>query len=315
MRDIGVTGVQTCALPISINEFLTFVETGYGMGLTAPGLRLPPARLNQVRHHAVLGHGLAVQANPAHPRPGTTVGPAEAVTTVAPLVAKREHIQATKLATRELIAGSLTVLLEGRYPDAFLTAAGADAPKFTDADLEAIGSPVDFVGTNIYNAKHLIRASDAEPGFEIVPYQPTHPQAFWPGVASVSLWFSPRAMYWGTRLLVDNWQVPEIYITENGTPFTHEPDVEGMHGDVGGVENDSDRVVWMRACLAELQRATAEGVPGKGYFHWSLLDNWEWPPGARTRFGLYRVDYATQERTPKLSAEFYRGCIAANAVA
>jgi beta-glucosidase len=105
-------------------------------------------------------------------------------------------------------------------------------------------------------------------------------------------------MYWGTGLLVDLWQVPEISITENGTPHTHEPDAEGVQPDLGGVENDADRMVWTRAYLTQLQRATAEGVPVRGYFHWSLLDNFEWTGGLRPRFGLYRVDNATQQRTP-----------------
>jgi beta-glucosidase/6-phospho-beta-glucosidase/beta-galactosidase len=147
-------------------------------------------------------------------------------------------------------------------------------------------------------------------------YQPTHPQAHWPGVSAISMHFAPESMYWGTRLLVDLWDVDEIYITEHGGPFTHEADAEGVHGDLpGGVENDSDRVVWTRSYLTQLQRATAEGIPVRGYFHWSLLDNWEWVAGFRTRFGLYRVNHETQERTPKLSAHFYRACIAANAVA
>ena len=74
-------------------------------------------------------------------------------------------------------------------------------------------------------------------------------------------------------------------------------------------------MVWLRACLTQLQRATAEGVPVRGCFHWSLLDNFESTGGLRPRFGLYRVDYATQQRTPKLSAEFFHACGAANAVA
>jgi beta-glucosidase len=134
-------------------------------------------------------------------------------------------------------------------------------------------------------------------------------------VTTITLKFTPESMYWGTRLLVDLWQVPEIYITENGTPHTHEPDAEGVQPDLDGVENDSDRVVRLRAYLTQLQRATAEGVPVRGYFHWSLLDNFEWTGGLRPRFGLYRVDYATQERTPKLSAEFFRACATVNAVA
>src|SRR3712207_2986020 len=301
----------------TINEFSSFVERGYGGGSIAPGLQLAPAELNQVRHHAVLGHGLAVQAIRANARAGTKVGPAEQVIDVSPVIETPENIEAARIAMRELNAGYLTVMLEGRYTDAFLAQAGPDAPKFTDEEMAIIGSPLEFVGTNLYMSHHLVRASDEERGFELVPYQPTHPRALSPGIPAsrIAMYFTPEVMYWGTRLLVDLWDVKEIYITENGGPFTHEAGAEGVQGNVGGVENDSDRVVWTRAYLAELQRATAEGVPVKGYFHWSLLDNWEWSAGLRPRFGLYRVDYETQERTPKLSAEFYRACARANAVA
>jgi beta-glucosidase len=299
----------------TINEFSTFVEFGHGMGRMAPGLRLPPGELNQVRHHVLLGHGLAVQAIRAQAPPRTKVGIAEQMISAVPVIETPDHIHAAGVAMRELNAGYTTAMLEGRYTDAFLETTGADAPRFTDDEMRVIGSPLDFVGTNIYMAHHLVRASDAAAGFELVSYQPTHPQAHWPGVTTIALYFTPEAMYWGTRLLVDLWKVEEIYITENGTPHTHEAGEEGVQGDLDGVENDSDRVVWTRAYLAELQRATSEGVPVKGYFHWSLLDNWEWSAGLRPRFGLHRVDYDTQERSPKLSAEFFRACATANAVA
>jgi beta-glucosidase len=299
----------------TINEFSTFVEFGYGTGRMAPGLQLPAGQLNQVRHHVVLGHGLAVQAIRAQARPGTKVGIAEQMISTVPVIETPEHVHAAATAMRELNAGYATVMLEGRYTDRFLATAGADAPKFTDEELRVIGSPLDFVGTNIYMAHHLVCACERDPGYELVPYQPTHPQAHWPGVTFIALFFTPEAMYWGTRLLVDLWQVPEIYITENGTPHTHEAGEAGVQGDIRGVENDSDRVVWTRAYLAELQRATADGVPVRGYFHWSLLDNWEWAAGLRPRFGLHRVDYDTQQRSPKLSAEFFRTCATTNAVA
>jgi beta-glucosidase len=299
----------------TINEFSTFVEFGHGTGRMAPGLRLPPAELNQVRHHVLLGHGLAVQAIRAQAPPATKVGIAEQMISAVPVIETPEHIRAAGIAMRELNAGYTTAMLEGRYTDAFLGAAGADAPTFTDEEMRIIGSRLDFVGTNIYMAHHLVRASEAEAGYELVPYQPTHPQAHWPGVTFIALYLTPESMYWGTRLLVDLWGVEEIYITENGTPHTHEAGAEGVAGDLDGVENDSDRVVWTRAYLAELQRATSEGVPVKGYFHWSLLDNWEWAAGLRPRFGLHRVDYETQRRTPKLSAEFFRACATANVVA
>ena len=116
----------------TINELFTFVEFGYGTGIFAPGLKVGPARLNQVRHHTVLAHGLAVQAIRAKAKPGTKVGPAENMTAVVPVIESPQNITAAERATRELNAGYLTVMMEGRYTDAFLAAAGANAPRFTD---------------------------------------------------------------------------------------------------------------------------------------------------------------------------------------
>ncbi|WP_211589050.1 GH1 family beta-glucosidase [Allorhizocola rhizosphaerae] len=297
----------------TINEFSSFVEMGHGSGRLAPGLRLAPAQLNQVRHHAVLGHGLAVQAIRANASAGVRVGPAEQVITAIPVIETPEHIRAAAVATRELNAGYLTVMLEGKYTDGFLYEQGRDAPRFTDDDLKAISSPLDFVGTNIYAAHHIVRAADTSLGFAMVPYQSVHPRVAWPGGA-LSLRLTPESMYWGTRLLADLWHVGDIYITESGGPFTHEPGAVGTQPDIDGMENDSDRIVWLRAYLTQLQRATDEGVPVRGYFHWSTMDNFEWTLGLRPRFGLYRVDYETQRRTPKLSAQYFRACAQSNAV-
>ena len=116
----------------TINECSAFVELGYGNNSIelAPGLKLSQRRLNQVRHHAVLGHGLAVQAIRASGRAGTKVGPAENITTCVPAIETPENIRAAEIATRELNGGYLTVMLEGKYTDAFLAYAGADAPRF-----------------------------------------------------------------------------------------------------------------------------------------------------------------------------------------
>jgi beta-glucosidase len=101
--------------------------------------------------------------------------------------------------------------------------------------------------------------------------------------------------------------VKSIYITENGTSATDEPAADGNVYDV-------DRIMYLRNYLTQLQRATTEGVPVRGYFLWSLMDNFEWSDGFEKRFGLYRVDFNTQRRTPKLSASFYREMIARNTV-
>jgi beta-glucosidase len=286
----------------TMNELWAFVELGYGTGVHAPGLKLPPGRLNQARHHAVLGHGLAVQAIRATARPGTKVGPAENVTVCVPVIETPEHIRAAERAMRELNAGYLTVMLEGRYTESFLASAGADAPKFKAEDLKAIASPIDFVGINIYTPQHYVRASDKAPGFASVPFPPSYPR-----MASNWLNVGPEALYWGPRHLAKVWKVNDIHITENGCSAADVPAADGT-------VYDTDRVMFLRNYLTQLQRATAEGVPVRSYFLWSLMDNFEWADGYDNRFGLHYVDYASQRRTPKLSAAFYRELIARNRV-
>ena len=285
----------------TINEISTFVDLGYVTGIFAPGLKLPPARLNQVRHHAVLAHGLAVQSIRASARPGTKVGPAENVAAVVPAVETSENIDAAERAMRELNAGILTVMLEGRYTDAFLAAAGADAPKFSAEDLKAIASPLDFVGINVYMPTY-VRATATPPGYEVVPPAKSHPR-----MASSWQVFGPESLYWAPRHLHKIWNVKEIYISENGCGAADQPAADG-------IVYDSDRVMFLRGYLAMLQRATADGVPVRGYFLWSLLDNFEWTSGYGTRFGLVHVDFATQTRTPKLSAAYYSEAIRRNAL-
>jgi beta-glucosidase len=142
----------------TINEFRSFVEGGYQLvdvkvgGKTlrlggAPGLRLSDAELKQVRHHAVLGHGLAVQAIRARGPAGTRVGFAENIRVAVPVIDAPEYVVAAEAATRERNAGFMTVMLEGRYTDAYLAEAGGQTPRFTDAELATIASPLDFVGS------------------------------------------------------------------------------------------------------------------------------------------------------------------------
>jgi beta-glucosidase len=286
----------------TINEFGAFLDLGYKIGIHAPGLKLPAGRFNQTRHHAVLGHGLAVQAIRAHGKPGTRVGLAENMTICAPVIETAEHIAAAERATRELNAQYMTVIQEGKYTDAYLAAAGADAPKFTPEDLRIIGAPLDFVGINIYTPVY-IRADHSAQGFAQVPHPPSFPH-----MASPWLFCGPEALYWGPRNVAKIWGAKEIYITENGCSSSDVPAADG-------IVYDTDRVMYLRNYLSQLQRAASDGVPVKGYFLWSLMDNFEWADGYTNRFGLHYVDFATQKRTPKLSAGFYREVIARNGVA
>lgn len=287
----------------TMNEMQAFVELGYGQGIFAPGLKLPADRLNKVRHHAILGHGLAVQAIRARARAGTRVGLAENITVCVPVIETPEHIAAAEKATREFNAPYLTAILEGQYTKAFIASAGNDAPPISNGDMNAIASPVDFVGINVYAPHHFIRASSEAPGFVSVPVNTSYPR-----MASSWLRVGPEALYWAPRHLEKIWNVKSIYITENGCSAS---DTLSADGHV----YDADRVMFMRNYLTQLQRATADGVPVRGYFAWSLMDNFEWIDGYTNRFGLHYVDYATQKRTPKLSAQFYKEVVARNAVA
>ena len=286
----------------TLNECSRFLNFGYGYAIDAPGLKLPPAELNQARHNAVLGHGLAVQAIRARGRAGTKIGPAENIAACLPAIDTPENVRAAEIATRELNAGFLNVILEGKYTDGFLAYAGKDAPKYTADELKIISTPIDFVGLNIYAPQFYVVASDHAPGFHVLPF----PASF-PHMNSEWLRVGPETAYWVPRLAAKVWNLDTIFISENGTSSTDQLAADGKVYDL-------DRIMYLRNYLVQLQRATSEGVPVRGYFLWSLMDNFEWIFGFEQRFGLYRVDFETQVRTPKLSVSFYRNVVARNAV-
>jgi beta-glucosidase len=286
----------------TLNESGRFVYFGYGSGIDAPGLTLSQGEVNQVRHNSALAHGLAVQAVRAHGRRGTRVGPAENIDACIPAIDTPDNVRAAEIALREMNASYLNVIFEGRYTDGFLTYAGRNAPKFSAEELKIISSPVDFLGINIYAPQHYVVASDQGAGFSLLPF----PKSF-PHMSSDWLRIGPEALYWVPRLAASIWKTGPIYISENGTSGEDEVGPDGKI-------YDTDRIMFLRNYLAQLARATSEGVPVKGYFLWSLMDNFEWVFGLNKRFGLYHVNFETQVRTPKLSAEFYRNVIAKNAV-
>ena len=286
----------------TINEFGAFMELGYNIGVHAPGIKLPPARFYKARHNGVLGHGLAVQAIRASGKPGTKVGLAENLVVGVPVIENAEHIAAAEKATRDINSQYLTVIMEGKYTDAYVARMGGDAPRVTADDLKTISSPLDFVGTNIYQPT-FVRADAGPSGYAVVPNPPSYPHMISPW-----LFVGPEVLYWGPHHVAKLWNVKEIYITENGTSSSDVPAEDGK-------VYDTDRIMYLRNYISQLQRAVADGVPVKGYFLWSLMDNFEWADGYTNRFGLHYVDYATQRRTPKLSAAFYREVITRNAVA
>ncbi len=284
---------------MTMNEISTFIELGYNNGLHAPGLKLPLGKVTQARHHAVLGHGLAVQAIRAKAKAGTKIGSAENLTAITPAFDSPEHVAAARKAIVEENAPFLSVMRTGKYTDRYLQKLGADAPKFTDAEMRAIGSPMDFQGINIYTPE-FVRAADNADGYEMVRKPSSYPHMFSPWLT-----IGPEAMYWTPKLAAEEFKINELYITENGCSSDDKVEADGQIYDI-------DRVMYLKNYLINLQRGVSEGVPVKGYFCWSLLDNYEWADGYEKRFGITYVDFQTQKRTPKMSSHFYKSVIARN---
>jgi len=286
---------------MTTNEFVCFTDLGHKIGQFAPGLKLPAAQVNQIRHNGILAHGLGVQAIRANTPSGTQVGLAENVTVYAPVIETEEHIEAARRATRIENAPFLTALMEGRYIDEYLEKEGVNAPKVQEGDFKAISSPLDFVGLNVYTPFY-VRADGSKQGYAIESFQKDYPV-----MASPWIKVGPEVIYWAVRNVCDLWKIPAIYISENGCSAD---DVITPEGRI----EDTERVMYLRNHLTHLHRAVSEGYPVKGYFLWSLLDNYEWADGYSKRFGITYVDFKTQKRTPKLSSEWYHEVIARNAV-
>lgn len=283
---------------ITVNELRCFTDLGHAQGTHAPGLQLEPGLVNQVRHHGVLAHGLGVQAIRAHARQGTLVGISDNTLVHVPVIETPEHIEAAKKATRDANAMFLTAIMEGRYTDGYLHDAGSHAPRVEEGDMAAIGSPLDFVALNIY-APVWARADAGPKGYAVIA-----PIASSPRMASPWLVVGPEVAYWAVRQVSELWAPKAMFISENGASADDPVD--------NGRIDDADRVMYLRNYLGQFQRATAEGYPLKGYFLWSLMDNFEWADGYTKRFGIHYTDFATQTRTPKLSAAWYKEVIARN---
>jgi beta-glucosidase len=290
----------------TINEFRCFIDCAYGKAKEsehfAPGKEVSRKVLNQARHHAVYAHGLAVQAiRAASPKP-VPVGLAENPPNVVPVLETPEHVSAAREALRELTGMFLTPIFEGRYHPAYLEDQGADAPTFTDEEMRVINTPLDFLGLNLYAPHYVHHDPSAKRGWSAVPFEADYPRMHMPW-----LFVGPSILYWGPRLVSEIWKVPAIYITESGCAADDKLTEDRQVLDTG-------RVMYLQQHLIQAHRAVTEGYPLKGYFLWSLLDNFEWLWGYSRRFGICYVDYKSQERIPKLSAGFYSEVIRRNAV-
>jgi beta-glucosidase len=286
---------------MTLNEPQVFVGHGHYDGRHAPGLKFSLGEMLRCGHHALLAHGLGVQAiRAASPRPAR-VGFAPmgfpklpASDSVEDIAAAREAMFAVADPNHWNLTWWSDPVFLGRYPEDGWRLFGKDAPQVAEGDLEVIASPTDFLGLNIYQGAQIRCGAAGKP--EVVPTPAGFPlSAFnWP--------ITPEALYWGPKFAHERYDKP-ILITENGMSCRDWPSLdERVH--------DPQRMDFLTRHLRELHRAIREGVPIEGYFHWSALDNFEWADGYKERFGLIYVDYATGRRIPKDSYHWYAKIIA-----
>jgi len=285
---------------MTINEPQCFVLLGLDTAVQAPGDKLREDEQVRAQHNALLAHGKAVQALRARAKQPLNIGYAPCGIVSIPASDDPKDLAAANLrmATPEPsrwdnVSWYDPVFL-GKYPerDGLLRR----LPKGFEQDLATIAQPIDFCGTNIYFATTVRAGRDGVP--ETVPEPQGSPiTAFnWP--------VTPGALFHGPRFLYERYKKP-IVITENGLSCRDWISVDGA-------VHDPNRIDFMTRYLRELHRAIQAGVRVDGYFHWSIMDNFEWAEGYKERFGLIHVDYATQKRTLKDSAHWYAKVIASN---
>jgi len=285
---------------ITHNEPSVVAVDGHVVGGHAPGLRDPALGL-QVAHHLLVSHGLAVPVIRAN-APAAQVGIAINVWPQQPATEAPEDVAAAER-QYAVEAGWYLDPLHGKgYPAAIwdVYQAVGIAPSVRGGDMATIATPIDFLGLNYYS-RSLVRADPSEEPFGVAGvYESGHH-------TDVGWLVMPRGLY---DLLTRVWRdhrPPAIYVTENGAAFS---DVVAADGAV----HDEQRVAYLRGHLEAAYSAMTEGVPLRGYFVWSLLDNFEWAEGYDKRFGLVRVDFDTLERTVKDSGRWYRDTISTGEV-
>ena len=288
---------------LTVNEPFVSSMVGYASGVHAPG-RVDPAAAVRAAHHLMLGHGLAMRELRAR-HPDAQVGLALSLTPVEAFEGRAEFTDAVRRVDGMCNRLFLDPLLRGSYPGDVVAdlAHVSDLAHVADGDLALVGAPVDFLGVNYYHPTVVTGG-------------------FWPGSAEAATSGSGRPrceMGWEvdpdglTRLLRrlhEDDDSPTIDVTENGSAW---PDTVTETPDGGRRVADPERTAYLQTHLQACRDAIAAGVDLRGYFAWSLLDNFEWAFGYRMRFGLVHVDFGTQVRTVKDSGRWYAALLGAGA--
>lgn len=301
-RFADFAGQVVAALGDHVNDWITLNEPwcqaflGYESGIHAPG-RHELRGAVAAAHHLNLAHGLAVRAIRAE-RSGANLGIAIIVTDVVPASQRAEDLAAADRYDTNSNRLFLDPVLLGRYPSAvheLYREQGFDALLHPD-DEATIATPIDFLAVNHYQRVRVeADPADAHLGAHGTPAEPATTSLGWSVI--------PAALRDVLLRVHKDYPPMPLYVTENGASYND-------YVDPGGQVRDTERVEYLQGYLSAAADAIARGVDLRGYFVWSLMDNFEWGEGYRSRFGLIYVDYGTQRRIPKASASWYRDLIA-----
>ncbi len=278
----------------TFNESPCFINLGYRTGIHAPGAKEPEKTIRQIYHHVMLAHGLAIQAIRANAKKKPSAGIVHCQNLPQPTFDSPEHVEATRKSFYKQGAWMLDPLFKGKYPEEEWRELGANVPDIQNGDMEIISQPMDYIGYNIYGASEFIHAKN---GSGIA--EPMYPRT------EMGWAITPDIIYWYARFLHELYNPPIIYLTENGCAY---PDDINDSGRV----DDYARIEYISAHLKSAHRAVKEGIPLKGYFVWTLMDNFEWAFGYYRRFGIIFTNFETLQRIPKLSYEWYANVIKNN---
>lgn len=289
----------------TFNEPQCFIGNACLRGFHAPGVHGMVRDTLEMAHNVLKAHGTAVKVLREYAKSDVKAGYAPTCNMSYPDSDKPEDIEAARMTLFEVkepedwawnVAWWSDPVMLGRYPEEGLKKYREYLPEITKDDMKLISQPLDFYGQNIYNGVRVRMGSDGKP--EVVKRYDGFPKTSldWP--------VTPECLYWGPRFLYERYKKP-IYITENGMSCH---DVISLDGKV----HDPNRIDFLNRYLRELKKCAEDGTDIRGYFLWSLLDNFEWHTGYAERFGIVYVDYPSQRRIIKDSAYWYRQTIQEN---
>ncbi|MEM5509021.1 GH1 family beta-glucosidase [Pseudoalteromonas sp. AS71] len=273
----------------TLNEPFCSAFLGYEIGIHAPGL-VGKQYGKKAAHHLLLAHGLAMNVL-NKTSPDTQNGIVLNFTPAYPLTDTQQDIDSAKYADDYLNQWYMKPIMDGKYPDIINQLPEDHLPEIHPGDMELISQSIDYLGINFYTRQ----VYKAHPTDIYEPITPTGP------LTDMGWEVYPQSF---TDLLVSlnkTYTLPPIYITENGAAM---PDTYN-----NGEVNDLDRLSYYNTHLNAVHNAVEQGVVIRGYFAWSLMDNFEWAEGYLKRFGIVYVDYKTQQRTIKNSGLAYKALI------